>query len=45
MFYNIEICYRGCGKKSKFSCNRLITQMYGCRLINGGGAIYFIILI
>ena len=23
MFYNIEICYRGCGEK-KFSCNRLI---------------------
>ena len=44
-FYNIEICYRGCGeKKSKFSYNLLYTQMHGCRLINGGGAIYFVIL-
>ena len=24
MFYNTEICYRGCGEKSNFSCNRLI---------------------
>ena len=24
IFYYIEICYRGCGAKNKFSCNHLI---------------------
>ena len=45
MFCNIEICYRGCGeKKASFLAIVWYTQMYACRLINYGGAIYFVIL-
>ena len=36
MFFNAEIYYWGCGeKKCKFL--EMVTQMYGCTLINGGG--------
>ena len=45
MFYNIKICYQSCGeKKASFLAIVLCTQMYGCKLINGGGTIYFVIL-
>ena len=44
-FYNIEICYRRWGEeKASFLIIIYYTQMYGCRLIYGGGAICFSIL-
>ena len=44
-FYNIEICYRRGGEeKASFLIIIYYTQMYGCRLIYGGGAICFSIL-
>ena len=26
IFYNIELCYQGCGEKNKFSCSHLIHK-------------------
>ena len=26
ILFNIEICYRGCGEKNKFSCSHLIHK-------------------
>ena len=34
IFYNIEICYRGCGEKTSFFCNSLIHPcIYLCRVV------------
>ena len=45
IFCNIEVCYRGCEDKTSFLVIIKYTQMYSCGLINGGGAVQFVILL